>query len=192
MQKSVAQRIACLHLHQGTSYRYAACLPIVVNETGPLVKPPYYGHIFVEKLLGASKTTQVNNIDLNSYYYSAYVAYESGTLSRVAILNLLAWDPLNITGAETSLGTTVERPAAMFNLKSPQGYKSATVELLTAPGGTYHTNITVAGISYDYSLARGRGVKVGKDIVATPQPGKDRSFSVNVEASQVVIVKSHR
>ena len=192
MQRPVVQSIARLHLHQGTSYRYAAWLPIVVNGTGPLVKPPYYGHIFVEKFLGPSKTTQIDNIDLNSDYYSAYAAYESGTLSRVAILNLLAWDPPNSTDASTSPGATVDRPAATFNLASPQGYKSATVELLTAPGATSDANITVAGISYDYALAQGRGVRVGKDVVTTLQPGEYGSFSVDVEASQAVIVTFHR
>jgi hypothetical protein len=177
-----------MHLHQGTSYRYAAWLPIVVNGTGPLVKPPYYGHIFVAKFLRSSNTTQINNIDLSSDYYSAYAAYESGTLSRVGILNLQAWDPPNSTDASTD---ATDRPKTTFNLGPLKDYKSATVELMTAPGATYDTNITVAGMSYDYDLAEGRGVRVGKDIVATLHPGSDGSFSVDVEASQAVVVTFH-
>lgn len=178
-----------MHLHQGTSYRYSAWLPVVVNGTGPLVKPPYYGHMFVAKFLGSSNTTQINNIDLRSDYYSAYAAYESETLSRVAILNLQTWDPPNSTDVSTN---TTDRPKTTFHLGPLHNYKFATVELMTAPGAKYDTNITVAGVSYDYNLAEGRGVKVGKGIVATLKPGSDGSFSVDVEASQAVVVTFHR
>ena len=131
-------------------------------------------------------------MDLGSDYYSAYAAYEAGSLSRVAILNLLTWDPPNSTDTSSSIDATSDRPKTTFNLGISQGYTSATVELMTAPGATFDTNITVAGMSYDYDLAEGRGVRVGKDIVATLQPGKDESFSVDVEASQAVIVTFHR
>lgn len=131
-------------------------------------------------------------MDLGSDYYSAYVAYEAGSLSRVAILNLLTWDPPNSTDTSSSIDATSDRPRTTFNLGISQGYRSATVELMTAPGATFDTNITVAGMSYDYDLAEGRGVRVGKDTVATLHPGKDGSFSVDVEASQAVIVTFHR
>jgi hypothetical protein len=185
------QSIARMHLHQGTSYRYAAWLPIAVNGTGPLVKPPYYGHVFVAKFLGSSPTTQINNVDLNSEYYSAYAAYESGKLCRVAVLNLLTWDPPNSTDTGSSGGAS-GRPSTTFDLGSLPGYKSATVELFTAPGATSNTSITVAGVSYDYELAQGKAVRVGKDIAATLYPDADGSFSVDVEASQAVIVTFHR
>lgn len=178
----ICQGVSRIHLHQGTSYRYAAWLPIVVNGTGPLVKPPYYGHIFVAKFLGSSTTTQINNVDLASDYYSAYAAYESGKLSRLAILNLHALDPPNSTSAIT------DRPKTTFNLGTLQGYTSATVELMTAPGATSDTDISVAGVSYDYDKAQGRGVRVGRDVVATIKPEENEPFSVDVEASQAVIV----
>jgi hypothetical protein len=186
-----SQSVTRIHLHQGTSYRYAAWLPIVVNGTGPLVKPPYYGHIFVAKFLGASNTTQINNVDLGSDYYSAYAAYEDGNLSRLAILNLQTWDPPNNTAINSIIGAAADRPKTTFNMGTLQGYKSATVELMTAPGATYDTNITVAGMSYDYNLGEGRGVRVGKGDVTTLQPGKDGLFSIDVGASQAVVVTFH-
>jgi hypothetical protein len=186
-----SQSITRIHLHQGTSYRYAAWLPIVVNGTGPLVKPPYYGHIFVAKFLGSSSTTQINNVDLGSDYYSAYAAYEDGNLSRLAILNLQTWDPPNNTEINSIISAEADRPKTTFNMGALQGYKSATVELMTAPGATYDTNITVAGMSYDYNLAKGRGVRVGKGDMTTLQPGKAGLFSIDVGASQAVIMTFH-
>ncbi|KAH8812756.1 glycoside hydrolase family 79 protein [Xylogone sp. PMI_703] len=174
--------ISRMHLHQGTSYRYAAWLPIVVNGTGPTVKPPYYGHIFISKFIGSSRNTRINNIDLNSDYYSAYAAYENGKLDRIAILNFHAWDPSDSTSV---------RPQVKFDLGSIKGYSYATVELMTAPGATADTNITVAGISYDYEKAQGRPVKVGSDIAEIIKPQNGHRFTVNVGHSQAVIVNFH-
>jgi hypothetical protein len=181
-----------MHLHQGTSYRYAAWLPIVVNGTGPTVKPPYYGHVFVAKFLGDSSTTQINNIDLGSDYYSAYAAYENGELSRLALLNLHAWDPPNSTNTSTATDHESTRPTVTFNLGAIERCSHATVELMTAPGATADTNLTVAGVSYDYDKAQGRPVRVSSDIAAVLTPGKDHTFSVDVGYSQAVIVSFSR
>lgn len=103
-----------MDLHQGTSYRYAAWLFIVVNGTVPLVKLPYYEHIFVAKFLGSSTTKQINNIDLNSTYYSAYAAYEYQKLSRVVILNFLAWDAQNSTLSTHAVIPLIGRPLRLI------------------------------------------------------------------------------
>lgn len=176
-----------MHLHQGTSYRYAAWLPIPVNGTGPLVKPAYYGHVFIAKFLGSSEETKIDHLDLGSDYYAAYAAYESGNLSRLALLNMHVWDPAN----STDVAGSDERPKTTFDLGTLEGYESATVELLTAPGATSDENITVGGVSYDYETTQGRGEQVGKDIVATLRPGDNETFSVEVGASEAAIVTFH-
>lgn len=176
-----------MHLHQGTSYRYAAWLPIVVNGTGPTVKPPYYGHIFVSRFIGDSSHTQINNIDLDSDYYSAYAAYEHGKLCRLALLNLHAWDPPNSNITIYSNGETT-RPNVTFDLGVIEGVSSATVELMTAPGATSDTDITVAGISYDYDKDEGRPVRVDADIAAVILPPRGKPFIVDVGYSQAVII----
>lgn len=175
-----------MHLHQGTSYRYAAWLPIPINGTGPLVKPAYYGHVFIARFLGSSDETKIDHLDLDSDYYAAYAAYDSGDLSRLALLNMHTWDPANNTDAGTDI-----RPKTTFDLGTLNGYESATVELLTAPGATSDEDITVAGVSYDYEKAQGHGVQVGKDIVTTIRPGKNETFSVEVGASEAAIVTFH-
>jgi hypothetical protein len=179
-----------MHLHQGTSYRYAAWLPVTVNGTGPYVKPPYYGHAFVAKFLGSSETATVNNIDLGSEYYSAYALYEEGSLSRLALLNLHAWDSPNSTDAASTAGDD-GRPKTTFNLGTISGVSVASVELMTAPGATSNNSITLAGVSYDYDKGQGRPVKVGPGTVAVLKPGKDKTFSVDVEYSQIAIISFH-
>jgi Glycosyl hydrolase family 79 C-terminal beta domain len=59
---------------------------------------------------------------------------------------------------------------------------------MTAAGATSDTNITVAGMSYDYDIAQGKGVRVGRDVMLTLNPGENNPFTVDVEASQAVIV----
>lgn len=171
-----------MYFHQGTNYRYAAWLPIALDGNDPRVNPPYYGHVFVAKFLGPNSTV-INNVDLDSDSYSAYAAYESDRLSRLAILNFDMWDPED--------DTDDDRPKTTFDLGTLEGYSSATVELLTAPGATSDEDITIAGMSYDYDKEQGQGVRVDKEVVATLQPGTDETFSVEVGASEAVIVTFH-
>jgi hypothetical protein len=177
-----SQNITRIHLHQGTSYRYASWLPVQVNGTGPYVKPPYYGNAFVARFLGTSGT-QVQNIDLGSDYYSVYTAYESGRLARLAVLNLHEWNPDNST--TTSSSSSSSRPTTSFKFALP-GFKSALVQSLTAPGALYNTSITMAGISYDYHLNQGKGVQVGESGEEI-RPAKG-VFTIDVADSQAAIV----
>lgn len=122
-------------------------------------------------------------MDLDDDHLSAYAAYESDQLSRLAIVNLNLWD------AEDD---DDERPTTTFDLGTLDGFESATVELMTAPGGaTTNENITIAGMSYDYEQGQGKGVSVGDDIVETIEPGDGESFTVEVGASEAVIVTFH-
>lgn len=173
-----------MHMHQGTGYRYGAWLPIAQNGTGPTTNPPYYGHVMVSKFIGAHPRTRINNIDLNSDFYSAYAAYENGRLTRVIILNLHEWSPGNGAEAEGS-----EAPTTTFTISTGnRGIKYATVELMTAPGALSETNITVAGLSYDYNLAEGKPVRVAKQYESVLRPNEKGDITVQVRHSQAVLL----
>ena len=171
-----------MHMHQGTSYRYGAWMPIEKDGAGPSTNPPYYGHVMVSKFIGGSGKTRINNINLHSDYYSAYAAYDGGKLTRVLLLNLHEWNP----------STGSDRPKTTFTLRTPRGFKFkyATVELMTAPGAASTTNITVAGISYDYGRGRGKPVRIGPAIHSVLHP-QDGGVTVDVEASQGIMVTFH-
>ncbi|KAL7809367.1 hypothetical protein V8C44DRAFT_350543 [Trichoderma aethiopicum] len=163
-----------MHMHQGTGYRYGAWLPIAQNGTGPMTKAPYYGHVMVSKFIGAHPRTRINNIDLKSDFYSAYAAYEDGRLRRVVILNLHEWSPGNVAEAEGS-----KAPTTIFTISTGnRGIKYATVELMTAPGALSETNITVAGLSYDYNLAEGKPVRVAKQYESVLRPNDKGDITV--------------
>ncbi|CAL5871233.1 uncharacterized protein PFLUO_LOCUS5481 [Penicillium psychrofluorescens] len=169
-----SQNITRIHFHQGTGYRYASWLPVYHDGVGPLVKPPYYGNIFVARFLGTSGT-RVENIDLSSDYNSAYAAFENDRLSKLALIDLHEWNPSN--------GTT--RPTTDFVVPA-NSFKSATVEFLSAPGATYNTSITVADYSYDYGLAQGNPVKVGKSTIkVAPLKG---FFTIPLAYSEAALV----
>lgn len=169
-----SQNITRIHFHQGTGYRYASWLPIYYKGVGPTVKPPYYGNIFVAKFLGSSGT-RVINIDLSSEYNSAYAAYEHGRLSKLAIIDFHEYNP----------GDSATRPSSTFEIAS-NSFKSATLEFLTAPGATFNTSITVGDVSYDYDLAKGRGVKVGNTTKKVKPV--DGVFEIPLSYSEAVIV----
>lgn len=65
------------------------------------------------------------------------------------------------------------------------------MELLTAAGATSNTSITEAGVNYDYELGQGKAVIIGKEVTATLYLEANCSFSVDIEASQAVIVTLH-
>ncbi|KAM0510870.1 hypothetical protein ACHAPE_010459 [Trichoderma viride] len=177
-----------MHMHQGTAYRYGAWNPISQNGTGPSTNPPYYGHVMVSKFIGSNPNTRINNIDLNSDFYSAYAAYENGRLARVVLLNLHEWNPSSSqTEAEAEAA-----PSTTFTLSTSRGgIKYATVELMTAPGALSETNITVAGISYDYNLAEGKPVRVAKQYESVLRPDNKGEISVSVRDSQAVLLTFH-
>ncbi|KAL6894855.1 hypothetical protein GGI43DRAFT_424697 [Trichoderma evansii] len=157
-----------MHMHQGTAYLYGAWIPISQNGTGPSTNPPYYGHVMVSKFIGSNPNTRISNIDLNSDFYSAYAAYEDGQLARVVLLNLHEWNPPSNSQAEAEAEAA---PSTTFTLGTGRGgIKYATVELMTAPGALSETNITVAGISYDYDLAEGKPVRVAKQYETVLRP----------------------
>ncbi|KAH8127697.1 hypothetical protein LI328DRAFT_164691 [Trichoderma asperelloides] len=165
-----------MHLHQGTAYRYGAWMPISQNGTGPSTNPPYYGHVIVSKFIGSNPNTRINNIDLNSDFYSAYAAYEEGRLARVVLLNLHEWNPPSNSQAEAEAEAA---PSTAITLSTGRsGIKYATVELMTAPGALSETNITVAGISYDYDLAEGKPVRVAKQYESVLRPNSKGDISV--------------
>jgi hypothetical protein len=172
-------------MHQGTAYRYGAWMPISQNGTGPSTNAPYYGHVMVSKFIGNSTKTQINSIDLNNDFQSAYAAYEDGELARVVLLNLREWNPpggVNSTNA-TNPSVQALRPNTTFTLDSVTGYSYATVEIMTAPGALSTKNCTIAGVSYDYELAEGKPVNVTNKGAEVIKPLKNGSFSVDVGSS---------
>ncbi|KAL7920711.1 major facilitator superfamily domain-containing protein [Trichoderma austrokoningii] len=83
---------------------------------------------------------------------------------------------------------TEAAPSTTFTLSTGRGSaKYATVELMTAPGALSETNITVAGISYDYDLAEGKPLRVAKLYESELRPNKQGEIYVSVRDSQATV-----
>ena len=173
----VLQGISRLHFHQGTSYRYGAWQPTTANGTNKGVRPPYYGLAFAAKFLGSSGTTQISNIDLETPYLSAYAAYESGILSRLAVANLHEYN---------STGPHAQRPTESITFDAPLHCRYLRVEALMAPASGSNSSITLAGISYNHPNDMGHGVAVSRAFsIVRPRHGQ---FKVPVRASEAYIL----
>lgn len=103
----------------------------------------------VAKALGHSPKNRIVNIPLDGDLEAAYGIYDGGKLSKLVVLNLNAFNQ----------STTAARPSRQYGFRVP-GHR-AKIERLNAPGSDSVSNVTFAGISYDYDLGKGKPVTVG-------------------------------
>lgn len=107
---------------------------------------------------------------------SAYAIYDGDRLANLAIVNLRAFNQ-----------TSAYRPSREYQFKVPPAYRRARVERLTAPGSDALTNVTFAGVSYDFELARGRPVVLdGREEVVVMRDGV---LNVTVPDASAVLVE---
>ena len=172
-----AQDITRLNFHQGTSYRYASWQPILNKGIPPTTKPPYYGQIMVATALGQSENMRISNIPLSGDTESAYALFDGEDLSKLVILNFQTFN-------ETS--DAASRLSRKYQFKIPEGYESARVERLTAPGSDSEKGVTFGGVSYDHDLKMGQPVVVdsGKETVDI----NDGVLSITLPDSSGVLV----
>lgn len=170
------QNIKRLHFHQGHNYRYASWQPIPGKGQPPTTRPPYYGQIMVASALGRTRNARVVNIPLDKETESAYGIYDGDRLSRLAIVNMQAFN-------QTSTGI---RPRKEYTFEVPGHHRNAKVERLIAPGSDATNQVTFAGMSYDHDLAKGQPVVVGPK--AEPVMIEDGVLRIDVPDSSAVVV----
>lgn len=136
--------IGRINWQQGLPFKFS-----LWNATSPQVFSAYYSQIFAADFRGSAKTVKVAQL-YDSNDLTAYGAYESDKLVRVAIISLRHW------------GGDATRPSRNINLKTDQ--KSVTVRYLTSKSGTTTTdsnNIFWGGVSY--TAQHPRGLQVGNE-----------------------------
>ncbi|MCJ1309933.1 hypothetical protein MMC25_003594 [Agyrium rufum] len=186
-----SQGIQRVHMHQGTNYRYASWQPIQTNITTKGTKAPYYGNIAVAAMIGESTVNrvQIENLPLPSIFEAAYATYVNGSLSRIAVINMVEY---NYTINGTALRP--KRPNATYSFQLPAAYKAKTVvgvQRLLANGSDALTGITFDGYSYNYELKNGMPVKLenvttGETVMV--QPGGVVSVTVPYSSSAILNV----
>lgn len=164
----MAQGVARINFTQRPRAEHALWVPIagVPESPGPQVRAPYYALPFVADFVGNSSIpTMVQEMDLKSDVFTAYGAYVSGHLARVAVINLREW----------SSSMSIPRSNQTFVLTIPGNITSIRVARLHADNGAQargydanRQNITYAGMQWSAALDQGRGHLSGQpfDTVA--------------------------
>ena len=165
-------------MQQVTGAAFSAWQPVHLNRTEidtPHTRGPYYGMVLAADFIGTAPDFQVKNIQLKAENLSAYAGYTSGSLAKIAIINLDVWNPK--AGAK--------RPVQEVILDLPQHVTNIEVQKLTGPGVDSFQNITYAGIAWTYEN-RGAGVMVvnSTEILKVNKGTVD----VNIQASEAVVV----
>lgn len=205
-----ARNIQRVHMHMGTNYRYASWQPVETPRATLGTKAPYYGNIAVAAFLGNLRIAPVRVAHLplaGGDTEAAYAAYVGGTLKRVMIINMNAYNYTNTgtknssnqhatdcgcdgsTGGEqSSSGAPPPRPARAYSFTVGGGETTARVQRLYANGSDAITGITWDGWSYNYELDKGRPVRLANVTVGETLHVQNGTLVITVPDSQAVLI----
>lgn len=165
-------------MQQVTGAAFSAWQPVQLTTTeinAPHTRGPYYGMVAIADFIGKAANFRVKNVELKEKNISAYAGYNSGSLSKVAIVNLDVWHP--------KAGT--ERPTQKISLHLPNHISTAEVQRLAGPNVDSFQNITWAGVEWTYEN-KGVGVNVLNNTETFKAQNSEIEF--NIPASEAVIV----
>jgi Glycosyl hydrolase family 79 C-terminal beta domain len=165
-------------MQQVTGAAFSAWQPVPLTRTeidSPHTRGPYYGMILVADFIGKTPDFRVKNIELNHKNLSAYAGYNSGSLAKLAIINLDIWNPH--AGAQ--------RPTQKVTLDLPEHVSTIEVQKLTGPAVDSFDNMTWAGMEWTYEN-RGVGVKVLNNTETLEVHNK--TVEVSIQASEAIVV----
>ncbi|KAI1490471.1 hypothetical protein F5X96DRAFT_679062 [Biscogniauxia mediterranea] len=166
---AAARGLARVHTHMGTGYRYASWQPGPAPASS--TRPPYYANVATAAFLCGRSRVSVSAIphasDVDAAY-AAYAAYAGGTLARVAVLNLRAYNYSSTSNSSSSSvwtgrGERRNRPTRTYALDVRgllEDGATALVRRLLANGSDAVAGVTWDGASYAYELAAGRAVRM--------------------------------
>lgn len=174
--------ISRVHMHMGTNYRYASWQPITTDLAIIGTKAPYYGNVAVAAFLGNLRIEPVRIVHLDLQPASgssgsgngteaetevgvqdtAYGAYVDGTLSRIMVVNMRAYNYTLNGAGDLSTRNPAPRKAHTyaFGVAGFRDGREALVRKLHANGSDAITGITWDGLSYNYELDLGRPVRL--------------------------------
>lgn len=188
MLHAMTINVTRINMQLGISMSYAAWHPIHAGKWKRAVRGPFYAHVFIADTIGRSSDTRVSELPgASAKHHSAYAIYNSGTLQRIAIVNM---ERYLTPSSESDPPTTAQRPHRTYQLNLPNDVNRATVHKLSAPNTEALSGITYGGKQW---LIGNEGKESDADIddTVTKSP-KNGSVLVDVQASQAVLVKLHR
>ena len=180
-----SQNISRVHMQQGTNFYYNAWQPIQTNISIG-TKAPYYGSIAAAAMIGDTTTSEIRiaNIPLTSSTEAAYAAYANGSLARIAVINMQAY---NATVPSQQRPSTRGSQTYLFSV-SQSDNTPVKVRSLLADGSDATTGISFDGYSYDYELKQGMPVLLSNITRGQTVTVKNGIVNVQVMDSSAVIL----
>ncbi|KAF5554632.1 glycoside hydrolase family 79 [Fusarium mexicanum] len=114
---SASKGIKRIHMHQGTNYRYGSWQPIETSRGTKGTKAPYYGNIMVAAAVSDPERSGVTVQELkqDTAQDSAYAIYVGGCLSRIAIIQMSAYN--------YTMDYTAPRKSKTFQFRLPKEHR---------------------------------------------------------------------
>lgn len=145
---AMALGISRVHYQQmfAETYQPIMWLPVEYLGMAPHVTANFYSQPFTGDFVGSSGATTMSQLDISPAQdnVAAYVAYESGSAARVAVVNLNYWNETSSSGAE--------RSSVNVAVSVPDSVESVTLRYLSSPlgAGADATTITYGGSQWTY------------------------------------------
>ncbi|KAJ7738786.1 hypothetical protein B0H16DRAFT_1761118 [Mycena metata] len=137
MLNAMSMGIQRVSMMQGTNFSFSAWQPVTTAAEPKGVHGNWYGHVFAADFIGTGGDFQIYPLPINDTHphIVSYAGYNSGLLTKLAVLNMRFWNGTN------------DRPAVNIELAGlASGITGARVSRLTAPGGSAQLlNISWAG-----------------------------------------------
>ncbi|KAJ7486933.1 hypothetical protein FB451DRAFT_1535217 [Mycena latifolia] len=139
MLHGMSMGIEGVSMMQGVNVNFSAWQPVPTPRFPKAVHGNWYGHVFAADFIGAGGDFQISPLTINATYPDivGYAGYNSGLLTKLAVLDMRFWESANDTA----------RPSVNIDLANLEAdITGARVSRLTAPGGASKlTNISWAG-----------------------------------------------
>ncbi|KAJ6452906.1 hypothetical protein DFH09DRAFT_1351464 [Mycena vulgaris] len=148
------------------------------------VRGVWYGHVFTADFIGTGGDFQIYRVPVNDSHrnIASYAGYNSGLLTRFAVLDLRFWNGANDTG----------RPAVDIELADlDAGITGARVSRLTAPGGS-NALLNISWAGKQWSADDDGQEPKGNDSVVVNVANGSLAENVTIFASQGILLEMIR
>ncbi|KAJ6552895.1 hypothetical protein B0H19DRAFT_949901, partial [Mycena capillaripes] len=184
MLNAMAMGIQRVSMMQGTNFNFSAWQPVTTPMEHKAVHGNWYGHVFAADFIGTGGDFQIHPLPMNDTHpnIASYAGYNSGLLTKFAVLDMRFWNGENDTG----------RPAVDIELTDlDAGITGARVSRLTAPGGSSELfNISWARKQWS---ADDDGLEPeGNDSVVVKVTNGSLAENVTIFASQALLLEMIR
>lgn len=188
MLYAMSQNISRINMQQGVEMGFAAWHPIKAGKYAASVTAPFYAQVFVADVIGKENNTRIVELKTteegNGFqeFAAAYAIYNSGGLSKIAIVNLQRY---------VANGTDSVRPQRTFKLnKLPSLVQGATIKKLSGPGSEALNNVSYGGKQW---LVENHGKETtASDDDTVHRDITGNSLTLQVDDSQAVLVVLER